>query len=469
MNEPTTPPASDAARLEHYRLKSQDLGQLTGVAMALHAVPDTFLLKHIGVGCKHKTVTQFSTHDWGRGLASHEAWTEVGDASVIRGSAVRIGPYVRSSYTRHKPTILGVVSVTFLDLTGDDYAAVTAEAGVDLEGTQVVYFKCPGFEGDVYSGYLSATLDLVKLMDWSVTPDLPTSVAMVGYLWDRYEGDHQGNLAQIGALVKGLGLELGPVLFSGAPFTDLRAAPRSGVMLQLPYAAPKAKALKRAMKRELAPVDLPIGFRGTTAFLRALGRAARLPEARVDAFARKQEEAVRGKLGAMTDRLRGYRVAVFADLPLAVGVVSLLDELGLSVEVVGLRGRTLGGEAAFREALARVGATLPEGCEVLEDPSLHRVRDVTERLWRARRLDGVLGSATDLNAVTTIPASAFLAPLAGEQMFGNGPFKLEIGFPCKEHHCTYAMPFMGYGGVMMWVQRLLSAPRLWDAGRNVRQ
>ena len=81
----------------------------------------------------------------------------------------------------------------------------------------------------------------------------------------------------------------------------------------------------------------------------------------------------------------------------------------------------------------------------------------------------MLGSATDLNAISTIPASRFLAPLAGEQMFGAGPFKLEVGFPSKEHHCTYAMPFMGYGGVMMWVQRLLSAPRLWDAGRNVRQ
>jgi hypothetical protein len=30
------------------------------------------------------------------------------------------------------------------------------------------------------------------------------------------------------------------------------------------------------------------------------------------------------------------------------------------------------------------------------------------------------------------------------------------------------MPFLGYGGVMMWVQRLLSAPRMWDAGRQVR-
>lgn len=454
-------------QLEHFRLKSLELGQLTGAAMAIHAIPDAFLLKHTGVGCKHKTVTQFGTHDWGRGLAAHEGWTEVGDKSLIAGSGGRLAPYARSSYERHKPAIMAVSSVTFLDLAGDDFADLVR--GLDAElASEVMLLKVPGFEGDLYSGYLSTMLEVLKRVDWSQPPTRKQEVALMGYLWDRYEGDHQGNLQQLGALLKGIGLELGPVWLSGVPWADLQRAAGSGVLMQLPYAAPKAKALKRLTKRELTPAELPLGLRATAAFLHATARAAGVPEGRVDAFVRRQEEGVWQRLGTMADRLRGLRVMVLADLPLLTGVMSLLDELGVRVEVAGIRGRTLGGEAELRAALERVGAAAPDGCEVMVNPSVHRVRETARRLLRERRLDGVLGSATDHNTISTLPASEVLAPIAGEQMFGVGPFRLEIGFPCKEHHCTFAMPFLGYGGVMMWVQRLLSAPRMWDAGRQVR-
>ncbi|HMV66075.1 MAG TPA: nitrogenase component 1 [Myxococcota bacterium] len=453
--------------LEHFRLKSQELGQLTGAAMAIHAIPDAFLLKHTGVGCKHKTVTQFGTHDWGRGLASHEGWTEVGDRSLIAGSGERLGPYARSSWQRHEPAILAVASVTFIDLAGDDLGDLTR--GLDEElPSEVMLLKVPGYEGDVYSGYLATMLDVARRVDWSRGPERRTEVALLGYLWDRYEGDHQGNVQQLGALLKGIGLELGPVWLSGVPWAELQRAAGSGVLVQLPYAAPKAKALRRITKRDPVPADLPIGARATAAFLRSVGRAAGVPDERIEAFTRRQAESLGQRLGSMADRLRGMRVMVLADLPLLAGVMSLLDELGIRVEAAGIRGRSLGGRDELLAALARVGAAPPDGCEILVDPSVHLVRETARRLLRERRLDGVLGSATDHNALSTLPATEVLAPLAGEQLYGAGPLRLEIGFPCREHHCTFAMPFMGYGGVVMWVQRLLSAPRLWDAGRQAR-
>lgn len=453
--------------LEHYRLKSLDLGQLTGCAMAMHAMPDAFLLKHTGVGCKHKTVTQFGTHDWGKGVAAHEGWTEVGDAALIRGAGNRVGPYARSAWERHAPALMGVVSVTFLDLAGDDLADSVTELDNELP-CAVVYLKVPGFEGDLFSGYLTTVLEVCKRFDWTSPADQKAEVAVLGYLWDRYEGDHQGNQLQLKGMLQGIGLTLGPVLFSGTPFEDLKAAVRSATVLSFPYATPKIRALTRITKRKLGPVDLPIGLRGSSAWLRAVGAAAGVAPARVEAYASRQEQQVRERIGSMADRLRGMRVAVYADLPLLAGTVSLLDELGVQVVVAGIRGRTLGGPDELVAALARLGATLPEGCEIQHEPSLARVRDTVARLQAERRIDGVLGSATDLNAISTIPAASLLAPYAGEQMSATGLFRLEVGFPCKEHHCAFAMPFMGYAGVMMWVQRLLSAPRAWDSGRVTR-
>jgi nitrogenase molybdenum-iron protein alpha/beta subunit len=453
--------------LEHFRLKSLDLGQLTGAAMAMHAMPDAFLLKHTGVGCKHKTVTQFGTHDWGRGVAAHEGWTEVGDAALIRGSGERVGPYARSAFQRHTPGLMGVVSVTFLDLTGDDLKDRVEALDQELD-CDVVHLRVPGFEGDLFSGYLTCVVEVARRFDWSKPPDQPAEVCLLGYLWDRYEGDHQGNQLQIKGMLQGIGLSLGPVLFSGVAYTELKAAPRAGTLIALPYAAPKHKALQRITRRTIGAAELPIGLRGSTAFLRAVGRAAGVADGRITAFTQRQEQQIRERMGTMVDRLRGLRVAVFADLPLLVGVVSLLDELGMSVVIAGIRGRTLGGRAALAAALERLGAAIPEGCEVLEDPSLAAVREAVGSRLRSRALDGVLGSATDHNVISTIPASDLLAPYAGEQLHAAGPFRLEIGFPCKEHHCAFPMPFMGYGGVLMWLQRLLSAPRTWDAGRSTR-
>ncbi len=449
--------------LEHFRLKSLDLGQLTGASMALHAIPDAYFLKHTGVGCKHKTVTQFGTHDWAKGVAAHEGWTEVGDAALIRGSGRRVGPYARSAYQRHKPSILAISSVTFLDLTGDDLPDVVA--GLDAElPCEVMLLKVPGFEGDLYSGYLTTLVEVCRRMDWSVAPDRAQEVAVLGYLWDRYEGDHQGNQLQLKALLQAIGLSLGPVLFSGTPYTALRDAPRSKTVLCLPYAEPKRKTLQRVCKRDLVSVDLPIGRRFTSQFLRVVASAAGVAGATVEGLIARQETALGERLGTMVDHLRGQSVAVFADLPLLAGTMATLEELGIRVVIAGIRGRTLGKAADLEAALARVGAAVPAGCQVVDQPSLARVRALCADAIAAGTLDGVLGSATDLNALGTLPASTPLRRSAGTASRTTGPFKLEIGFPCRDHHCAYAMPFMGYMGVSIFVQRLLTAPRLWDTG-----
>lgn len=435
------PPSGKAAELEHFRLKSLDLGALTGLSIASHAIPDAFLLLHSGVGCKHKATTQLATHDLGRSVVDREAWTEVGDASLIAGSADRIAPYVRVWHERVRPAVMFVASVTFLDLTGDDFADEVRKCDAELPA-RIVLIKVPGYQGDLHTGYAAAVIEVVRGMNWKVTPDRE-EVALIGYLWDRYEADHSANLAHIGALLEGLGLRLGPVLLSGEPLAKLCEAPRARIVATLPTMAGKAKTLARLTGRPTLTVDLPMGIRGTSAFLRTV--AAGQPG--VEAFIEAQEAQVRGALAPYLSRFAGQRVAIFADLPLLVGLVGLAEELSLQVELVGIRGHSLGGREALMAGLARVGARLD--CPVLENPSLVAVREGCRGLLQEGRLDGVLGSATDLNAIRSIPAEEL-----------GTPFRLEVGFPCLEHHAVFPMPTMGYAGVLGWAQRLMAPGRI---------
>lgn len=452
--------------LEDFALKSLDQGSLTGLSIAVHAIPDAFLLLHVGVGCKHKATSQLSTHDWGRDVVSREAWTEVGDQELITGASERLGPYIRSWARRVKPAWMAVASVTFIDLTGDDIPDVVrkAEETVDCD---VSYVKVPGFSGDLFYGYASAIASVVERVDWKRPVERPNEVALLGYMFDRYEGDHEGNLVQLSQMLKGIGLELGSTLFSGEPYAQLRDAGRAGLVAQMPYAAPRKKAIATALAgRRSVEVDLPIGIANTSRWLRSIGAAASVPEAKIERYVRAREEQMRTHLARWIPHWRSMRVAVVAEPPLAAGVCAMLVELGLSPRLVGLKAASLGGKAEFLASCARAGVVLPDDLEIHEQPSLALLRERFTALLVDRRLDGVLGSATDLNVLRTVPPETFMSRHAGGAIHPQGPFQLEIGFPKKDFHASYPMPFVGYAGAMMWAQRILDAPRLWDAGRR---
>ena len=453
--------------LEDFALKTLEQGSLTGLSIAVHAIPDAFLLLHVGVGCKHKATSQLSTHDWGRDVVSREAWTEVGDQELITGASTRLGPYIRSWARRTKPAWMAVASVTFIDLTGDDIPDEVrkAEETVDCD---VSYVKVPGYSGDLFHGYASAIESIVRRVDRKRPNERPNEIVLVGNMFDRYEGDHEGNLVQLSQMLKGIGLSLGPVLFSGEAYARLREASGAGVIARLPYAAPKKKAIGNLLgtARRLVDVDLPIGTEGTSRWLRTIGSAAGVAEATVERYVRAREEQIRTHVTRWIPHWRGKRVAVIAEPPLAAAVCATMIELGLSPRLVGLKGHSLGGKAELLAACARAGVALPDDAEILEQPSLALLRERFTALLVDRRLDGVLGSATDLNVLRTVPPEAILGRHAGGAMHPQGPFQIEIGFPKKDFHASYPMPFMGYAGVMMWAQRILDAPRTWDAGRR---
>jgi len=468
MSADAAPPDAPVASLslEHFRLRGMEQGRLTGVSLAVHAIPDAFLLMHCGVGCKHKATSQLSTRDWGRGTVEREGWTEVGDAELIAGASDRLGPYLRSWVKRIDPGIVVVISVTFLELTGEDTRSVVAQEA-DTVACPVVFVDAQGTSGDLHTGYAATLVELARRIDWSPPPSRPRAVGVLGYLFDRYEGDHAGNLDQLRRLVADLGLEPGPILLSGSPWADLQQVRDCGFLVQLPYAAPKRRQLQRVLKRSrpVVEVELPVGLRGSTRFLLALARVVGLAEAPVARKAAARAQSVRTRLGAMAERLRGLRVAVFADLPLLAGTLSVLEELGVEVVLAGIRGPGFGGRDELCAALERLGAPVPPGLTVLVDPSLEAATQAVRA--RLGSLDGILASATELNAIATLPAEAFLEPDGGPRR-ATGPFTLELGFPCKQHHAIAVQPWMGFAGVLTWAQRLLDAPRLWDSGLGQR-
>jgi nitrogenase molybdenum-iron protein alpha/beta subunit len=453
-----------AEELEHFRLKSLDQGQFTGAFIAVHAISDGFLMMHCGVGCKHKATSQLTEHDYGRS-AEHEGWTEVGDAELIEGAAHRLGPYIRSWYDRMRPGIIIVNSVTFLDLTGDDIRDSADMAGKTVP-CPVHFVRVPGYEGDLFSGYAAVVLAVAKSLDWSPEPGPATDVTIAGYFFDRYEGDNLGNLTQLTSLLKSIGCTLKGTLFGGTDYASLAHASQAGTVLAFPLMHPHIKRLQRWTKRTPSPTDLPMGIEGTAHWLRTVAAATGVNGSRVEQVIDLQRQRTQQRLRMSRMVLSGLRVAVFCDLPHAVGLLHVLHDLGCTPVLIGVRGHTLGGEAQLREAAERTHATLSTDVPIFENPSIHRVRTQMEQLIENKEVDVLIGSSTEINAVATLDPEIALHIDHGSAWAGSGPKIVEFGFPCRNYHVVRSSPTMGFAGVLGWADRLINAPRLWDTWRN---
>ncbi|OGR61408.1 MAG: hypothetical protein A2X36_10815 [Elusimicrobia bacterium GWA2_69_24] len=457
--------AEEKAELERFALSTHPFGRMTGVSMAIHAIPDAFLILHTGVGCKYKGAGQYCLHDLGRPSHHREGYTEVTDMALIKGSVERIGIYVRNWHKKRKSAFMAVASSTFLQMTGEDFAAAAAAAESTVP-CPVACIPTPGFDGDLYDGYGDLSKAVLRRVPFKKTPPKPGRVGLVGYVFDRYEMDHAGNLQQLKFLLESLGLECGPTLLSGRPYAELMGLASCERLLALPYARPYAGELPKLCGRPVTALELlPVGMAGTFRWLADAAEACGVAKSVVEACVRKQRDYAGPQLDTFRSyagpRLEARRTAIFAETPLAAGLTSAAVELGLNPGLVGLRDRSLGGKKAFLAALARTGVRAPEDLEILECPSLDQVRTRALGLRDRGALGLVLGSQMELSAIRSGRAYGehpLARSLTVDSVRGRGDAlpTVEIGFPSYDYHVLFPTPYYGVAGTLALAQRIMN-------------
>jgi nitrogenase molybdenum-iron protein alpha/beta subunit len=443
--------------VEDFALKGLQLAKMTGVSAAAHAVSDSFLLQHAGVGCKYKAAAQQAQHDWGSHPNKREAWTQVGETSLIKGAAERIGPFARTWYDRRRPGVMIVVTAYFIELTGDDTADYVRQTEQTLP-CPVITVPTAGPNGGFYDGYAGVMWELMQRMAWKDAPTRTRTAAVLGHFFHRYEMDQIADVEQLRALIKVAGLEVGPVLFAGESWAQAEQAPACDVAIELPYAYPVRRKIKRTLrKRTHVVADLPIGLAGTSRFLRQLVRETGGDPAPVEAYITAEVERTREFIAYVTNhRLRELNAWIFADTPLAAGLVTLLGEIGIPVAYVGLRDDSLGGKTVFYEMLDRNGVD-PSGFEIDERPSLYRIQQAVVSRVVGQRGAIVIGSSHELSVFTRDIRLISAGTDAHVAL-------LETGMPSNNYHAAFSAPTFGYQGVLAWTQRILDASLRSEVG-----
>jgi nitrogenase molybdenum-iron protein alpha/beta subunit len=405
---------------------------LQGSYLAINAIPDAYFLGD-GPSCIFaKGEHIVGRHDLFSTLLSCEndhrvQHTGVNVFNIAGDCEGQIAAALRRVAESPGCGVVFLGSMPMCAIAGTDYERVLREA---LGGQRMPAFVMPrssAISGDWLDGYAGVLEALASGMDLRGAAPKPKNVAVVGYLMDRNEGEHWGNLKEIERMLKALGLDPVSIWLSGRPYEALRAVRRAGAIISLPHARKAAAILARRLGARLIEAELPFGLEASRRFMERLGREFGR-EAEAGRFVAEELDAVTPKLEwVVPHSFLGRRFVFAGDPHYAVGFLEQME--GLGAEVAGLV--LMGGPQHLAEAQ--------------RDDFLKRSGTIFEPLQRELN-DLWNGKFQDADMVV---GNGFIFREAK-----LGFKRMEFGFPSEFTHFLRDEPFLGFPGALAFLARV---------------
>ncbi|HEY3355147.1 MAG TPA: nitrogenase component 1, partial [Polyangia bacterium] len=317
-------------------------------------------------------------------------------------------------------------------VTGEDYERACRQATART-GKPVMYLPPKSLQSDWLGGYEEVLLACAKGLDLAGAAPDPAKVALVGYLWDRNEGDHLGNVQELRRYLEALGLSLETVWLGGERLDDLGRVRDAGTIVSLPHGRAAARHLAERTGAKLVETCLPFGFEATQQFLREVGAATgRAPAA---------ERLIDAELTRAVPLLEWVIPFVFQN--------SRLGFIGNPSHLRGFRdiAALVGAQVAF--AFLTTGPDHPEVhgghngqpalAHLAYDPTQEDLLRFVPRQIEERGLDLIVTS----NVGTPL---------------GRTPI-MEFGFPQYYTHTLVPRPFLGFMGCVAFVETMANTIR----------
>ncbi len=414
---------------------------MVGVYVATNAIQDVYTLVE-GPDCAHmKTQYVQGNHDWLSTLTSVSGHHRIANTALhpvqmtksreqaIESTLMRIASH---------PTVGGVMmtSMPMAVITGADYERLCRSIQA-ATGRTVIHVPGKSLSGDWLDGYAEVLISLARQLDLSGGEKAPRKVGIVGHMFDRNEGDQRANVRELRRILGALDLEPVSIWLEGQRFEQLSDIRDAGTILSFPYGRKAAQWLTRRTGARLVECELPFGLGATERWVRQLGREFDR-EAAAEALIDRELRAIVPPLEFMLPFVFQNRKAGYVGDPhLARGIAETAEMLGMQLDFAIITDP--------KHHLAGLERVLDTDTKLLVYPRLKPFLD----LMRSRINDHRVGLL-----VTNSP---------GMGMVHNEELAIvEFGFPSFHTHSLGDRPFLGFAGVLPFIDSLANALRMGE-------
>lgn len=382
---------------------------LTGVYLAVNAIRDLFLVID-GPNCIYKKADQIEkNHDYYSEIFSSSGHHRISSTlanvnNLYLDRTKEISSVLARvvAYSKSKAVLL--TSMPVANITGVDYQMIVSEQD---DSKPCIYLPYESLSLDWIDGYAKTIEILAKEIKLSDRRK-KNSIGIVGYFFDRNEGDNRGNLSEINRLIAKMGLELKSVWLSGSSIDDLKCIEEAEYIISMPYAVEAANVIACKTGAKVIDAGLPFGIAGTEDWLLHIASATGHDAKKVIMGEKNKVLPVMEWL--VPSSFQGKNFAVAGD-PYFTKVLS--------------------------ESLAEIDV------EVSEKILYSRPREI-----------GVEGGVFDCDRIIRKSTPDLCIGNSDSTKYYPGLRFVEFGFPCYGRHCLFNQPFMGFRGFLVFLNLL---------------
>ena len=405
---------------------------LNGVYLAINAIPDVYLLLDAPACGYNKLYFIHKTHDLFSDLVRRDSMhriccTEVKTDDIIHDRDENIVKKILKISEVNDCSAVLVCSMPMANITGVQYDMIIHKAR-ERAKVPVIEIPSKSLQEDWLGGYEETLLAIAKNIPLRKVAKKDSDVAIVGYLFDRNEGDHAGNIRELKRALDALSLNLVSVWLSGCPFNELRNIEKARTIISLPYARKTARQIAKRINSGIIELDIPFGISNTKNWINAIaGKFNKKKEAQ-DFIESELEEVIPINNLIVPEYILGKRFALYADPYLTSSLASALTDVGGKVDHAVIFGtNSVPADAACLKAAVS---------KVIYQPAYMDAFDLDN-------------SKTDIFIGNSISASLLRIKK------NKKPF-IELGFPSFEYHCLAVSPYWGFKGYVNFLNRIVN-------------
>ena len=408
---------------------------MDGVFLAVNAIPDSYLVYHVPDCGYFKDEKITASHDLFSNLLRWDKMnrivrTNIGTRDFIMGGEGKLAKKLLQVVRRDKPSVVFVARSNTVLLSGEDVEPIVREAE---KKAGVPFVLIPEWKIDMnyVTGYGDALDGYLAKLEFSEVSGKRPVVAVTGYMYERHEGDHQGNIAELKRMLSALGFNA-QVFLDGQPCKRHRETSKPVAVVDLNSDWEGGRELAQKIEGPYIDAGLPLGIEGSLSWISKVAQELNV-EKRAAQFIDSEMKILAPRLQwLLPSRFFGCNVALFADHRLLKPLGAFLEELGMNV---------IGTGCTSQDALNNPES---ESHPALPYPSLpihsNKLREFAIQARKRGDLDLVIGNAL----IRQTLANLFIPVV-------------EMGYPSNFHHDLLPRPTLGFQGVLGVIERMLNS------------